>query len=712
MAVCNDKICEAVIGCCESLKPSLCGVRGVVMPETSCKQLRLEGVDDVTINQGIGIDLADGVHAYDGDGNEIEVVIDPNEIDKCDVGIHSVKYTAMGKGDSRRPVICGKNALDIGTACDDLTSIEAVRTVTIEQIDPPTISGIEDMEVADGTVFDPMDGVSAVDGNGNSVDVEFEGDYPVAVSGEIVTFDNESSKPARSLKVALEPIQDLNGYDKPWVGGAGKNKVDITSATVSAQTILYSVSLNAGTYTLSAICTNNTSISGYLSIRLNGVAKGTVTIGSGDSGTRKSATFTISEDASYDVVGSGASSGYNFTVSNVQLESGSTMTDFAPYSNICPISGHTEADAYVTGINVWDEEWELGGVDNITGEPTTETNKIRSKNFISILPSKNYYAYVGNSAPLGLRFYDADKTFIGINSNAKNTVFTTPSNAYFMKFANGGSSVPITTYNNDISINYPSTDTEYHAYEGQTYHTDLGQTVYGGTLDVVSGELVVDRAKFWMQSSPKWDRLTTQNPNGTVFRERNDAVNDLVPWAEGREFAMSNVFTPSALDSPTMATQEANSFRYYTDSQGYGRLVVVYGEPNGGTSLTEFKQALTEMGAYFIAKLEEPEIYWLTPQQINALIGVNNVWADDSDNVEVVYTKALPQSGSVTLLEGVYYVTYTAEDECGNKTEVTRRIVVGDGNKLCKMRLCEGFADCSQNRTCEAYTCQAYTACE
>jgi hypothetical protein len=47
------------------------------------------------------------------------------------------------------------------------------------------------------------------------------------------------------------------------------------------------------------------------------------------------------------------------------------------------------------------------------------------------------------------------------------------------------------TYNNDIGINYPSTDTDYHAYNGDTYTTDLGRTVYGGTLDVVSGELNV-----------------------------------------------------------------------------------------------------------------------------------------------------------------------------------------------------------------------------
>lgn len=54
----------------------------------------------------------------------------------------------------------------------------------------------------------------------------------------------------------------------------------------------------------------------------------------------------------------------------------------------------------------------------------------------------------------------------------------------------------ISTYNNDISLNYPSSDIEYHKYNGNfipiSWEAEAG-TVYGGTLNVISGKLTVTR---------------------------------------------------------------------------------------------------------------------------------------------------------------------------------------------------------------------------
>jgi hypothetical protein len=46
-------------------------------------------------------------------------------------------------------------------------------------------------------------------------------------------------------------------------------------------------------------------------------------------------------------------------------------------------------------------------------------------------------------------------------------------------------------YNNDISINYPSTDTSYHAFVGQSITIEIGSTVYGGEYDARTGVLTV-----------------------------------------------------------------------------------------------------------------------------------------------------------------------------------------------------------------------------
>lgn len=588
---------------CSNLIANMCGDRGVAMPEAPCKQLRLEGVSDVTINQGIGIDLADGVHAYDGDGNEIEVVIDPNEINKCDVGVHSVKYTAVGKGDSRRPVICGRNSMGISEDCEDLTLIEAVRTVTIEQIDPPTISGASDTEVASGTNFNPMDGVSAVDGNGNSVDVEFEGEYPASASGKIATFDNESSKPLRSLKVALSPIQEGSGTPSP--------------------------------------------------------------------------------------------------------------------DNVRPISGHTEVGAYVTGKNLANADALLDLGTGVTY--SDEDGYYFPRHYDS---SGDHPLFVG-----GERFgqitlsYKQKQSTSGTVKGFLRIIYTdgtddrVPVSGYTANTwrnlsvtSNANKTVQMVRYSynisggecwmKDIQVELGNSVTAYEPYDAETYTTDLGRTVYGGVLDVVSGKLEVTWKTRVISASEITQADTTRPANQMYLFDMS---------ADDENRVELGRYALVVADRLVRSTSQLPNVGEIADGDIAGDRTK-YLAMLATTDLATARQQLD--GMVIAYPLAEPEVYQLTPQQVNAFIGTNNVWADDSDNVEVVYTKALPQSGSVKYPDGVYYITYTAEDECGNKTEVTRRIVVGDGNKLCTMRLCEGFADCSQNRTCEAYTCQAYTACE
>lgn len=113
----------------------------------------INGVNDVTIKQGVGIDLTEGVTAS-VDGKDIEFTVDPTEIAKCEVGVHDVTYTATNKK----------------------KTTTVVRKVTIETIDNPTIEGLSDIEVEVGEEFDPLEGVTAKDGNGNDVEVEIVSD--------------------------------------------------------------------------------------------------------------------------------------------------------------------------------------------------------------------------------------------------------------------------------------------------------------------------------------------------------------------------------------------------------------------------------------------------------------------------------------------------------------------------------------------------------
>ena len=61
------------------------------------------------------------------------------------------------------------------------------------------------------------------------------------ITGSIVTFNDGAVLPLEKCEVALQPIQSLNGYSSPWVGGAGKNLLQNTSASKIASDITWTV---------------------------------------------------------------------------------------------------------------------------------------------------------------------------------------------------------------------------------------------------------------------------------------------------------------------------------------------------------------------------------------------------------------------------------------------------------------------------------------
>lgn len=111
------------------------------------------GLTSETINQGESFNLTDGVKALDANGSVIPYTVSPSTIDNCAVGTQVFTYTSA-RG-------------------------SATRSITVTQIADPTISGAdESLSEFVGVAFDPLDGVSAVDGNGNTitVTVELEGE--------------------------------------------------------------------------------------------------------------------------------------------------------------------------------------------------------------------------------------------------------------------------------------------------------------------------------------------------------------------------------------------------------------------------------------------------------------------------------------------------------------------------------------------------------
>ena len=321
-------------------------------------------------------------------------------------------------------------------------------------------------------------------------------------------------------------------------------------------------------------------------------------------------------------------------------------------TNIRPISGHTEVVTHRTGINVWDEEWVVGYWGNDGVFHNDETTRIATKNLIKVLPNTTYYT----NSPQQVVFisqYAEDGTFIS------RTAITIPTQLIVTDVNCGFIAVSFnpaygTTYNHDISINYPSTDHDYHAYDGETYTTALGQTVYGGTLDVVSGELVVDRV------------IKTFDGTDTVGLENWRPLDNSSAWlykpnvTEGLLNIQTSIQNLSDLKSDKLPTV-AYSLLYGTDSIGIslvGSAAWGVGMRVNDTSLrteSAINAWLAENPITVCYKLANPQTYQLTPQEVRLLLGTNNIWSD----------------GKVTLTYNADIQRYIEKKLNGNSTTLT-----------------------------------------
>ena len=293
----------------------------------------------------------------------------------------------------------------------------------------------------------------------------------------------------------------------------------------------------------------------------------------------------------------------------VQAGSGDPSPD-----NVRPISGWTGAKVTRTGINIWDEEWEVGGLNASTGGNWNTNTKIRSKNYFSVKPNTVYFnSFPSYGVGIDYCFYDINKTFISAGSAARVTI-TSPQNAYFMRFATYGQYG--STYNHDISINYPATDTSYHPYQCETYDIAFpaeAGTVYGGTLDVTNGVLTVDRAEVDL-GSLGWGIYTADY--GEAFYATPNTEPPKRNWKGICSKYIQKQYAYTSLSNGEFTTGSGAGFAMFVRDDSY-------------TDAGSFKTAMS--GVQLVYELATPITYQLTPQQIALLRGDNALWADTGD---------------------------------------------------------------------------------
>ena len=483
-----------------------------------------------------------------------------------------------------------------------------------------------------------------------SVTSNLSGEYGGSGSGEIVSFETDSENVFTKLQVDLEPIQDLHGYDAPWVGGAGKNLLSVPMSQGGSNTLITQLpNFKSGEYTFSFSGT----LQATWQVTARKIVDGTRTQIKAQYNTY-SITFTLDEDATLEleIYRSGI---LLSSINNIQIEKGSTATSYAPYENICPISGHTEVDVVRTGKNLNPNE----GVNYSTWTSerfflkagqyvlSTDNGEVVGQNNAIYIQLQNEAGNVITKGGITSSWFtlNGSETFYYGGVNAPSRAFVLNFDAYMLIGFNNQKP----TNFNALQLELGTTATDYEPYNGTTYTTTLPSTTYGGTLDVVSGLLTVDRAIITFNGSESWG--TGSAGGGTTFISPilpsvglNDTTHkQLYNMAEWVQYADRNgmLLNPSNNKIYVGSALTASAFN---------------------SDLATFKTYLGNNPLQVCYYLATPQTYQLTPQQIQTLLGQNNVWSDAGE-VEVTYnipiTNLLVKRQDVADVSGDWLTLYS-----------------------------------------------------
>ena len=187
----------------------------------------------------------------------------------------------------------------------------------------------------------------------------------------IISISDAKAKPAKSLVVGMEPIQDLHGYENPWPAGGGKNKINpiLYTGFPKIESGITAVLNNDGTFTLNGTAERRT----YIILCRMDFSAGTILNGCPTGGTTQ--TYLMGVDGTTVVdYGSGSSISSDITQGMLQvvIASGYTCNNltfkpmvrlasvadatYAPYSNLCPITGRTGVTVYHSGVDTSDPQ--------------------------------------------------------------------------------------------------------------------------------------------------------------------------------------------------------------------------------------------------------------------------------------------------------------------------------------------------------------------
>ena len=397
-----------------------------------------------------------------------------------------------------------------GSAASDAEDSSYQTGIGIYRIDGVKISGV-DAEIADARV--------GVDGTiypslGDAIRGQIQDTRDMipqlvkTVQGNPIVIDDAFGE-VKNLDVELLPIQDLHGYSKPWAAGAGANILDL-EAYIKSRTQDYSVDSNgwitinnlgnAGLYANHWFVGALASRSIIVLIDSTRTTATNVRVRIFNDTTAITETTAKLENYQFDNIGFNWANNGSATV-KIAIVNATTISEWTPYSNICPITGHGSVTVGVTGKNLFDESTatiyhryfqDLGGTHVWAADGSSSTYAFTCK------PNTTYTVSCNNPSitifrtgtihvnPSDVGSSDTPTIYNVVKKTAKGaTTITTDSDDKAIIFQMNNAI--ITNRATESQIEYDNTATDFVPYHGQSKTVTLPHTVYGAGVGVTSG---------------------------------------------------------------------------------------------------------------------------------------------------------------------------------------------------------------------------------
>lgn len=503
-----------------------------------------------------------------------------------------------------------------------------------------------------------------------------------SISGNPIIIEDSANSYAEEVIANIEPIQDLHGYDYPWVGGAGKNllnydawkTVNLVNCTAVWEnngvtlTAIGNDSYTSANFpddakvpisegeTVTLSWESNNNLSGYVYIFPNGGTTGMEVVNNNSS---KSVSYTATSGITFVTFRFGVSTnGETISYKNIQLEKNSTHTSYEPYSNICPISGLDSVEVKRIGKNLlpmtvdgikagntsgsWNGNvYTISGViftvqtdsdNNVVGIKTNGT--ANAQIIFNLGNTPNSGNYILNGCPAGGNItsgYSIYVTTIYVYDIGSGTNVSLSGTSY---------SVSILIRNGaDVSnkIFYPmirlstEADSTFEPYQSETHTTSFPQTTYGGTLNVQTGELVVDRIYKAFNGGETW------------YTDSRWPLSYYTVWANDSKYI-----------SPTITgfgnyiqCNKYHGVAKQVDNIQHGEILFNVGnisvanasiiiKDENYASVADLTTSLLSNPLQIVYELATPQTYHLTPSQVKLLKGHNYI-TTNADTLDLTY---------------------------------------------------------------------------